>query len=385
MNRRDFVKLGTVIAATASPFNIFAADKFSKQFNNVNQQLDFIHDGLLLSPQEYAELLMQLADEGKIIADYYSNGGVVEELENKFANLLGKESAVFLPTGTLANHIAVRHLANDNRRIIVQEQSHLYNDSGDCCQTLSGLNLIPVGENSVGFTLNEAENIVNKTKKGRVETRVGVISIETPVRRQQDRMFKYDDLKIITDFAKNNEIKTHLDGARLFVQSVHSNVTPAEYGKLFDTVYTSMWKCFNSASGAILAESKSFTTNLFQERRMFGGGIPAAWPFVAVALHFADSFIDEYKTALQNAEKFFTLIQKEDSFKITEYENGSHIVGLNIKNVNLKRFSESLTKRNIQLPASDEKGFLLKINPSLNRETPQNLAQYFIESLKESY
>ena len=385
MNRRDFVKLGSVIAATASPFNLFAADKFSKQFYIVNKQIDFIHDGLLLSPKEYAELLMKLADEGKIIPDYYSNGGVVEELENKFANLLGKESAVFLPTGTLANHIAVRHLANDNRRIIVQEQSHLYNDSGDCCQTLSGLNLIPVGENSVEFTLNEAENIVNKTKKGRVERRVGVISIETPVRRQQDRMFKYDDLKIITDFAKNNEIKTHLDGARLFVQSVHSNVTPAEYGKLFDTVYTSLWKCFNSASGAILAGSKTFTTNLFQERRMFGGGLPAAWPFAAVALHFADSFIDEYKTALQNAEKFFSLIQKEDSIKITQYENGSHIVRLNITNANFKRFSESLGKRNIQLPAPDDNGFLLKINPSLNRETPQNLAQYFIESLKDSY
>ena len=198
-------------------------------------------------------------------------------------------------------------------------------------------------------------------------------------------MFKYDNLKTITDFAKNNEIKTHLDGARLFVQSVHSNITPAEYGELFDTVYTSMWKCFNSASGAILAGSKTFTTNLFQERRMFGGGLPAAWPFAAVALYFSESFIDEYKTAVQNAEMFFTLIQKEENFKISKYENGSHIVGLNIKNIYLKRFSESLGKKNIQLPAPDENGFLLKINPSLNRDTPQNLARYFVESLKDAY
>jgi len=54
MNRRDFVKLGGVIAATASPFNTFAADKFAKQFFNTNQQVDFIHDGLILSPKEYA-------------------------------------------------------------------------------------------------------------------------------------------------------------------------------------------------------------------------------------------------------------------------------------------------------------------------------------------
>jgi len=117
---------------------------------------------------------------------------------------------------------------------------------------------------------------------------------------------------------------------------------------------------------------------------MFGGGLPAAWPFAAVALHFADSFTDNYKTALENAEKFFSLIQKEDSFKISRYENGSHIVGLSTKNANFKRFSESLGKKNIQLPAPDENGFLLKINPSLNRDTPQNLAQYFIESLNDS-
>lgn len=384
MRRRDFVKLGSVIAAAASPFNFFAAEKFVKQSVYSNKQIDFIYDGLSFSPKDYSELLMKLADEGKIKPDNYSNGGIVEELENKFAKLLGKESAIFMPTGTLANHIAVRRLANADRRVILQEQSHFYNDSGDCAQTLSGLNLIPLGDNSVDYSLNEVENIINKTKTGRVATKVGVILIETPVRRQQDRMFVYDNQKAITDYAKNNEIKTHLDGARLFVQSVHTNLEPARYGELFDTVYTSLYKCFNSASGAILAGSKTFTTNLFHERRMFGGGLPSAWPFAAVALHFADTFIDDYKIALQNAEKFFSLIQKRENFNIIKYENGSHIVRLNIKNANLKRFSESLTKENIHLNAPDENGFLLKINPSMNRETPQNLADYFIESLKDS-
>lgn len=384
MRRRDFVKLGSIIAAAASPFNLFAADKFVKRYDNSSKQIDFIYDGLSFSPKEYSNLLMKLADEGKIKPDYYSNGGVVEELENKFAKLLGKESAVFMPTGTMANHIAVRHLANTNRRIIVQEQSHFYNDSGDCAQTLSGLNLIQLGEDSVEFSLDEVENILSKTRTGRVETKVEVILIETPVRRQHDRMFMFDRLKVITDFTKNNEIKTHLDGARIFVQSVHTNLEPARYGELFDTVYTSLYKCFNSASGAILAGSKPFTTNLFHERRMFGGGLPSVWPFAAVALNFADSFLDDYKTALQNAEKFISLIQKEDKFNVIKFENGSHIVRLNIKNANLKKFSESLSKKNIHLNAPDENGFLLKINPSLNRETPQSLADYFIESLKDS-
>ena len=160
MQRRRFIQTGGVLAVTASQFNIFEGTQHTKKTGDNNKQIDFIYDGTVLSPREYADLLMKLVDEGTVKIDDYSNGGVVEELENKFAILLGKESAVFMPTGTLANHIAVRRLANNNRRIIVQEQSHLYNDSGDCAETLSGLNLIATAENSVDFSLNDVINIV---------------------------------------------------------------------------------------------------------------------------------------------------------------------------------------------------------------------------------
>lgn len=384
MKRKDFLKIGSILAATTSNTNVYSNNKPIKKPLNATVAIDFIHDGLLLSPQEYTHLLMQLADENKIKPDYYSNGGVVEEMEAVFAKMLGKESAVFMPTGTLANHIAVRQLAHTNRRVIVQEQSHLYNDTGDCAQTLSNLNLIPLGLNSVEFTLEEVENIVKKTQMGRVETHVGVISIESPVRRQKDRMFGYENMLKIAEYAKKKEIKMHLDGARVFLQSIHNQVTVKNYATPFDTIYTSLWKCFNAASGAVLAGSKNFTTNLFHERRMFGGGLPTAWAFAAVALHFADSFSKDYKKAWQNAETLFAILQKNEHFKVTKFENGSHIVGLEVKNVNAKRFKEVLEKKQIELPSPVGNDFLLKINPSLNRDTPQNTATQWMEALKES-
>jgi threonine aldolase len=382
MRRRDFIKIGSVLAGATAQQGGYAAPVNSWKKTEASPAIDFLHDGLSFSPQEYAALLMKLADEGKIRADYYSNGGVVEELENKFAQLFGKESAVFMPTGTLANHIAVRNLANNNRRILVQEQSHLYNDTGDCSQTLSALNLIPLGENSVEFTLAQIESIVKKTKGGRVESRIGAISIETPVRRQQDRMFDDGNIKAISAYAKNNGIKMHLDGARIFVQCVHTKTTPAQYGEMFDTAYTSLWKCFNAASGAVLAGSKKFTENLFHERRMFGGSLPAAWAFAAVALHFSDGFIDEYSRAWANAEKFFSLIKKQEKTEVIMLDKGSHIVRVNIKNTNLKKLVQYLAKQNITLPDPDATGFLLKVNPSINRDTPENLAQHFADALR---
>lgn len=196
--------MGGLLAATAAQLNSFAGIPYIKKSGDSNKQIDFIYDGTELSSKEYANLLMKLVDEGKVKVDNYSKGGIVEELENKFAALLGKESAVFMPTATLANHIAVRKLANNNRRIIVQEQSHFYNDSGDCAETLSGLNLITTGDNAVDFSVNDVVKIADQTKTGRVQTRIGVIAIETPVRRNQDCIFTYDKIKPICDYAKSN-------------------------------------------------------------------------------------------------------------------------------------------------------------------------------------
>lgn len=375
MNRAEFIKLGFMMSAMplSKPQSLTYAE---------NKIIDFVHDGIQLTPQEYATLLMKLADEGKIKPDYYSNEGVVEEMEIKFAQALGKEAAVFIPTGTLANHMAIRKLAGTHRRVLIQEQSHLYNDSGDCAQTLSNLNLIPLGTNKVEIPAEELDYIIKKTKTGRVELKIGAISIETPVRRLQDRIYHQKALSELISVARQNEIKTHLDGARLFVQSAHTSIPPSEYGKMFDTVYTSLWKCFNAPSGAVLAGSKSFTEGLFHERRMFGGSLPAAWPYAAVALYFSDYFIPEYKKAWTAAEKLFTELQKDERLKISTFDQGTHIAKLELKNINAVNFRKALLKNQIEVNEPVQNVILLKVNPTLNRVVIDQTIAGFTTALK---
>ena len=106
----------------------------------------------------------------------------MEQLEKRMAAMLGKEMAVWLPTGTLANHLAIRLLAGGKRRVLVQAESHLFNDCGDCAQTLSGLTLVPLAPGKATFTLEEVEHAASATRLGRVETPIGAIQIESPVR-----------------------------------------------------------------------------------------------------------------------------------------------------------------------------------------------------------
>jgi threonine aldolase len=280
--------------------------------DSADQRLvQFRSDGLGLSPAGYARLLAEIAETRGIAEDDYSRDGVVAELEGRIAALLGKEAAVFLPTGTLANHLAVRLLAQRVRRILVQQESHLWNDEGDCAQHLSGLTLIPLARGRASFTLAEVEEAVAGAPEMRVAMPVGAISIETPVRRMAGEAFDFAEMRRIAGFGREHGIGLHLDGARLLIESVYTGIAPAEYAGLFDTVYVSLYKYLNAAAGAVLAGPRAMLDGLYHQRRMFGGGLPHVWPYAAVALHYLDGFDERLAAAATAFDKLLDALRDQ--------------------------------------------------------------------------
>ena len=134
--------------------------------------VNFISDGLGLTPSEFAEVLLECTADGAVHTDSYSLGGAVERVEAKFAQLLGKQRSIFMPTGTLANHMALRALAGVDRKVIVQAESHIYRDIGDSAQTLSGLNLMPLAPRRTMFTLQEVQGAIDSFRDERAADRI---------------------------------------------------------------------------------------------------------------------------------------------------------------------------------------------------------------------
>src|SRR5690606_36386156 len=160
-------------------------------------------------------LLQEVAASDGFQGDNYSNGGVVARLEQVFAQMLGKEAAVFLPTGTLANLLAGRTLAGTDRRVLVQAESHLYNDSADGATELAGLTLVPLATGAATIPLDAVKAWVERSRSGRVPTPVGVLSIENPVRRRDHEMVDPGELERVCRYAREQGIRLHLDGARM--------------------------------------------------------------------------------------------------------------------------------------------------------------------------
>jgi threonine aldolase len=386
INRRQFFGTGALGlgAATFSPGTAEAQGRAGVvPFASASSHVQMTGDGLGLTPADQGRLLTHLADQKLIAPDSYSNGGTVEALEQRCAALLGKERAVFMPTGTLANHLAVRELAaGAGGRAIVQAESHLFNDSGDCVQTLSAMTLMPLGAGRATFTLDELEDVVSRTRSGRVARPVSVVSIETPVRRRFGETFDQAEVDRVTAFAQAEGIRLHLDGARLFLQSGYTGIDVAEYARPFDTVYVSLYKYFNAVSGAILAGPGELLDGMYHTRRMFGAGLPGAWPFAAVALHYVPGFVDRFRDAVAVSEAFIEQVTRHEAFTVERIAAGTNLFWLRVTGVDASAFRRRLQERGVALGGIRADGrVLVGVNETWTRATADDLADRFRSAL----
>jgi threonine aldolase len=336
-------------------------------------------DGVGLTPAQYAMLLTRLLDEKSMTPDSYSLGGIVEELETECARMLGKERAIFMPTGTLANHMAVRALAGGPSRVIVQEQSHFYLDEGDCAQTLSNLTLMPLATGRATFAADDVLRLLEQTKGGRVVSRVSAIAVETPVRRMTGAHFDAGELAKIVAIARREGIRLHLDGARLFLQAAYTGDNVVEYAKPFDTVYVSLYKYFNAASGAILAGPRDIIDGMFHGRRMFGGGLNAVWPYALVARHYLDGFAQRYATAVKISEDWIRGLP-QDAFAVERIPSGTNLFRLRVRGTDPTVLRKRLAERGVLLSPPQGDAFLVGVNETLNRTTAPELIDAFLRA-----
>jgi threonine aldolase len=385
MNRRNFLATGAA-STLAGAGAASAAGAAKTGFDPTGDRHVYLTgDGVPLNPREWAGLLYQVTTEKEFELDRYSVGGPIEELEDKFADMLGKEAAIFFGSGTLANQIAVRHIAETDTKVIVPRESHYYADSVNCGPILSNLHLIPMGTGRATFKLEEVKEEVEWNAGLRGNVPVGAIMIESPVRRKDGEVFDFGEMKKICAYARQKGIRTHLDGARMYLAAAYSGVSPREYSDQFDTVYVSLHKYFNGGCGAVVAGAKKYIEPMVDTRRMFGGALPKAWMYGAMVLHFMDGFVERYQRAVDSTEQLWRKLDQHPKFRVERIPNGSNIIALHVKG-DAKRLSENLKKRGVSVGGGKASGdgwsrMLLRVNETANRRSVDELAALFGEAI----
>lgn len=226
--------------------------------------------------QVLQEALAQV--DGSLPSDVYGKGAVIEEFQAKMAGLLGKEAAVFFPSGTMAQQIALRIWCDEKglKRVAYHPLSHLEIHEQDGLKELHQIETVLLADKTRVIELDDVRGMGD----------VACLLLELPQREIGGQLPSFQTLEAIAAYCRQHGIRLHLDGARLLEVLPYYEKTAAEICALFDSVYISFYKGLGGIAGAILAGEQAFTEKSKVWKRRHGGDLISLYPYILSADYY---------------------------------------------------------------------------------------------------
>ncbi|HKH60428.1 MAG TPA: aminotransferase class I/II-fold pyridoxal phosphate-dependent enzyme [Flavitalea sp.] len=388
INRRSFLKATSVTAlpAIVPILPAFGTITTGKQAAPANPAIKFFGDADMLEPGDYITELQKAHSASAITKDRYGSGGAVEALEKKFVQITGKERAIFMPTGTMANEFAIAVLSGENTKVFLQDMSHVYRDEGDAAQSVFQKRLMPLAKGETFFTVQQLQNAIESLSSEEVfKSGIGAVSIENPVRRSNGRIVPLEEIQKISSYCKSNHIKLHLDGARIYIASAWSGISVKEYASYFDTVYISLYKYLGASAGAILCGDRSVIDKMPHLMKVHGGSMFGNWTNAALALYRLENIENRFKEVVRRTNELVTGLNKLSGCKLEALTGGTNIYNLQLASeIDGKKLQERLNKEyNIRIPSLNEKNTsYLTMNETMLYQSADHVINAFSKGIK---
>lgn len=227
--------------------------------------------------------MRQAMAEAEVGDDVFGDDPTVQRLEEETARLLGKESALFMASGTMSNQVAIRTHTEPGDEVLLDTNAHIYFYEAGAPAALSGVmcRCLP-GVRGVF----DAADVISALRPANVHyppTRL--VCIENTHNLGGGRIWPLDRIGMVAGCARQHGLKLHLDGARLWNASVATGISVEEYARPFDSVSVCFSKGLGAPMGSALAGSKEYVERARRFRKQFGGGLRQAGVVAAAALY----------------------------------------------------------------------------------------------------
>jgi threonine aldolase len=225
--------------------------------------------------------------------DVFGEDPTVNALETKIAALFGMESALFCPSGTMTNQIAIRLHTGPQKEVICHQYSHiyLYEGGGIMANSMASVKLLTGDLGKI--TASQVAESINPDDVHAPETTL--VSLENTMNKGGGSIYTLDEIKPIHALCKEKGIKLHLDGARLFNALVETGESPADWGAQFDTISICLSKGLGCPIGSILLGTKADIKRSKKVRKVFGGGMRQAGFLAAAGIYALDHQVERLK------------------------------------------------------------------------------------------
>ncbi|TDQ14958.1 L-threonine aldolase [Algoriphagus boseongensis] len=277
--------------------------------------------------------------------DVFGEDPTVNTLEEKIAKLFGMEAAIFCPSGTMTNQIAIRLHTRPQTEVICHKYSHiyLYEGGGIMANSLASVKLL---DGDLGkITASQIEESINPDDVHAPETTL--VSLENTMNKGGGSIYTLEEIKPIYQLCKEKGLKLHLDGARLFNALVETGEKPAAWGAHFDTISICLSKGLGCPIGSVLLGTKADIKRARKVRKVFGGGMRQAGFLAAAGIYALDHQVERLKEDHARARELGKMLAKLPV--VSEIlPVSTNIVIARLEGISPEEFMKRLAEKNIK-------------------------------------
>jgi threonine aldolase len=300
--------------------------------------------------------------------DVYGEDPSVNALEGKVASILGKEAAIFVPSGTMANQLSFKAHTQPGDEVIIEIASHSFNYEAGAGGALSGVQFCPL--KGVRGILDPAqiEEAIRPADHHFPVTKL--ICLENTHNRGGGSIYPIGRMQDIYQLAKSKNLMVHLDGARLWNASAATGIRPGEYARWADSVSVCLSKGLGAPVGSLVSGSKSFIDRVHRYRKMFGGGMRQVGILAAAGIYALDHHVERLREDHQNAKRLALGLGKIEGVSVNPDDVETNILYFDVGKTGKAalQIAEEMKKQRVLIHASEKTVIRLVTHLDVTRE-----------------
>ncbi|HTI09867.1 MAG TPA: GntG family PLP-dependent aldolase [Puia sp.] len=254
--------------------------------------------------------MLQAMMQARVGDDVFGEDPSINQLETMAAQLFGMEAALYCPSGTMSNQIAIKCHTRPGDEVICEKNSHVYIYEGGGIAFNSGSQVRALEGDRGRITAEQVSAAINPDDVHKART--SLVSLENTGNRGGGSCYNLEEIAKIRQVCTDNQLKLHLDGARLFNALVAQKQSAADFGRLFDSISVCLNKGLGCPIGSILIGPAPFIRQARRVRKVFGGGMRQAGFMAAAGIHALQFHIDRLAEDHTHARQIAEVLEKKD-------------------------------------------------------------------------
>jgi threonine aldolase len=321
--------------------------------------------------------MLEFMMNSKVGDDVFKEDPTVNELENMLAQMFGKESALFFPSGTMANQTAIKIHTEPGDQLICDKYAHVYNYEGGGVSFNSGVSCKLIDGHRGMFTNEQVINSINPPDFYH-SPKTSLVCVENTTNKGGGACWDINELIKIKKTCKQNNLSYHLDGARIWNAMVETNTKPIQYGEIFDSISICLSKGLGCPVGSVLLGTSEFINKAIRVRKVLGGGMRQAGYLAACGIYALNNNVIRLKEDHLKAIEIEHILSKLNYIKKVERVETNILIFQLTSDIDSNTFLEKMSENDVKLISMGDN----KLRIVTHKDYIDEMHQKFIKILR---